>query len=129
MRPALILLPLILATACATPREACISGVNSELRVINSLIAETRGNLARGYALEERSDVRIVRDTCETRDRTGAVIERVRCDRTETFTTEVPKAIDLNAERAKLTSLEERQMQMQVNAQAGIAQCVAANPE
>ena len=41
----------------------------------------------------------------------------------------VPVAIDLNAEKAKLASLEERQRALRANADAVRQQCIAANPE
>ncbi|MEJ6396967.1 hypothetical protein [Yoonia sp. 208BN28-4] len=127
MRSALILLPLIL-TACATPREACLNRVNSELRVLDRLITETRGNLSRGYAIEERQEVRVRNRTCESVNSRGIVTE-FDCSETDTITRREPVAIDLNAERAKLESLEQRQAQNRVNAQNARAQCVAANPE
>ncbi len=127
MRTALLILPL-LVTACATPREACISSVTREMRVLDRLIVETRQNLTRGYALEERQQIRTVPATCERRSQRGFITE-YDCTRTETTTRREPVAIDLNAERAKLESLEERQAQNQSNAQSGIAQCIAANPE
>jgi hypothetical protein len=46
----LALLPLV--AACAAPREACIASANKDLRVINKLVTETRGNLVRGFAIE-----------------------------------------------------------------------------
>ena len=127
MRPALFILPL-LVTACATPREACINGANSELRVMNALVAKTRGNLARGYAIREVETTRIVNTTCTRR---GALnrLETFSCPETVTDTRSEPEAIDLNAEQAKLTSLEQRQAQMQTNANAPIQQCIATNPE
>lgn len=127
MRAALLILPL-LVTACATPREACINTVNSELRVLDGLIAETRGNLSRGYAIEERQELRTINRTCETTSPRG-IVTRVDCSDTETITRTEPVAIDLNAERAKLESLEERQAQNRINADNARAQCIAANPE
>jgi len=54
---------------------------------------------------------------------------RTRCKQTEVRDVRVPVAIDLNAKRAKLQSLEERQRQMQINSEAARQQCLAANPE
>lgn len=128
MRPAFILLPLALVVACATPREQCISDVTRDTKVMSHLINETRGNLARGYALEERQDVRSVPATCRGRDNEGNEI-RIRCEETKTFTSTVPVAIDLNVERAKLASLEERFAQAQANSNQAVAQCIAVHPE
>jgi hypothetical protein len=128
MRPALIILPLVALAACATPREQCIGNVTRDTRVLSSLVNETQGNLARGYALEERQDVRTLRRTCRGRNEDGTTFT-FRCDETETFTTTVPVAIDLNAERAKLASLEERFAQTQSSSNQAVAQCIAVHPE
>lgn len=122
----LALLPLV--AACATPRESCLASVNSGQRVLNQLIVETRGNINRGYAIEVQQKVREVRTTCETTLPDGTEI-RTRCNEVDVRDVDVPVAIDLNAERAKLDSLEERQQQMQSNAQVARQQCIAANPE
>lgn len=127
MRLTLLMLPLVV-TACATEQESCIADVTREVRVLDSLIAETRGNLARGYALTERQDVITLRGTCTGRNSDGTTFT-FGCDETETATREVPVAIDLNAERTKLESLEQRQAQNRINAQAGVAQCRAQFPE
>jgi hypothetical protein len=122
-------LPLLLGlAACATPQERCIGGANRDLRVINGLITETRGNIARGFAIAEVQDIVSVTKTC-----TGETSEGVEftfdCQKPETVTRREPVAIDLNAEKAKLASLEERQLQLQSNQAAVIAQCRAQFPE
>ena len=127
MRAALLIVPLLL-TACATPRESCMSDVNREVRILDGLIAETRENLARGFAVEKQQQVRTRRSFCTGRNSAGERF-RFRCDKTRTTTRTVPVAIDLNAEREKLVSLEQRQVQNIANAQTGIAQCVALYPE
>lgn len=127
MRIALFIVPLLL-TACATPREACLDEVNREVRILDRLIAQTRGNLERGFAVEQEQRVQTRRGLCTGRNEDGSRF-RFSCDKTDTRTRNVPVAIDLNAERAKLTSLEQRQMQNISNAQAGIAQCIARFPE
>jgi hypothetical protein len=122
------MLPLVVLAACATPREQCIGDVTRDTRVLSSLINETRGNLARGYALEERQDVRTMRGTCRGRNEEGELFT-FSCPETQTFTTTVPVAIDLNAERAKLASLEERFAQAQAASNQAVAQCIAVHPE
>ena len=128
MRTAFIILPLVALAACATPREQCISDVTRDTKVLSSLINETRGNLARGYALDRRQDVRTVSSTCRGRDENGDLFT-FRCEETDTFTTTVPVAIDLNAERAKLASLEERFAQSQSASNQAVAQCIAVHRE
>jgi hypothetical protein len=122
----LALLPLL--AACVTPREACIANAGSDLRVINSLIGTTRGNLARGFANETQQKIREVNTTCATELPDGTII-RTECEKVAVREVKVPVAIDLNAEHAKLSSLEERQRQLQINAEAVRQQCIAANPE
>lgn len=126
MRAALLIVPLLL-TACATPREACLIDVNKEVRIINNLIAETQANLERGFALEQRQRIRTRRSTCRGSNSDGSRF-RYRCEKVDTITRTFPVAIDLNAEREKLASLEERQLQNLSNAQAGVAQCLARFP-
>lgn len=127
MRPFLLLLPLLLA-ACATPRETCIAEATRDLRVINALVAQTRANLERGYAIAEDEDLRTLYRTCrvENADGTTGVYT---CPTTQVVTREVPVAIDLNAERAKLESLVERQAQLESAVQPALRQCMALYPQ
>jgi hypothetical protein len=48
----LAFLTLATLTACGTPQEQCISRNTRDLRTVDRLIAESEGNLARGYAFE-----------------------------------------------------------------------------
>ena len=118
---------LSFVAACATPREACLSQVNKDQRVLERLVVDTRSNLERGYAIETQQKIREVRAVCKSTLPDGTVIN-IRCKQTQVREVRVPVAIDLNAERAKLASLEERQQQMQSNAQVARQQCIAANP-
>ncbi|SFR44949.1 hypothetical protein SAMN04488005_2089 [Yoonia tamlensis] len=128
MHRALIILPLIALTACATPREQCIGDANRQVRVLSDLVTETRGNLSRGYALAETTDVRTLTRTCEATN-AEEVVFTYPCNETETFTTTRPVAIDLDAEQVKLNQLERRLAQAQSNANAMIAQCIAMHAE
>ncbi len=128
MRPALIIFPLVILAACASPREQCIGDVTRDSRVLSSLINETRGNLARGYGLDQRQDVRTRTRSCRGENSDGSTF-RYPCTQTETFTTTVPVAIDLNAEEAKLASLEKRFVQAQAASNQAIVQCISNHPE
>jgi len=128
MRPALLLLPALALAACATPREECINDVTRDAAVLSALVNQTQANLARGYALEQRQDVRTVRGTCRGRDEDGESFF-FSCDETDTFTTTVPVAIDLNVEAAKLKSLQDRLVVAQAASNQGVAQCIAQFPE
>lgn len=128
MRPALLLLPILALTACATPRESCIAQSTQDLRVMQDLIAQTRGNLARGYAIAERQEVRTLTTTCRGRNADGSSFA-FPCDETETITHRDPVAIDLNAEQAKLESLIARAGDMRVQSDQAVLQCIARHPE
>ena len=128
MRPAYVMFPLLFVAACATPREECINNATSDASVMGSLINKTKGNLTRGYALEQRQDIRTVRGICRGRNEDGSSFT-FGCDETDTFTTTVPVAIDLNAERAKLQSLQERFTLVQAASNQAVAQCIAIHPE
>lgn len=128
MRAALIVLPLVALAACASPREQCIGDVTRDTRILASLISETQANLARGYALDEQQDVRTIRRRCEGKNADGTEF-RYWCNDVSTFTTTVPVAIDLSAERAKLASLQERFAQTQAVSNQAVAQCIVIHPE
>ena len=127
MRRALLLLPLLVA-ACATPREQCINDVSRDLRTLNSLIAVTQGNLQRGYAIAETTETQRIRTTCTGTNEDGSTFT-FPCEETRDIEREVPVAIDLNAEQAKLESLLERRAALQGPTNAAIQQCVAIHPE
>lgn len=123
-----LLLPALLLAACATPRDACINSATREVRVLDGLIAETRANIARGFAIEETEEVRTVRRSCEGTNDDGSTFT-FPCEDIRTRTVREPVAIDLNAERAKLESLLERQAQNRAIAEQQIQQCVATYRE
>ncbi|MGR3625249.1 MAG: hypothetical protein ACU0A0_03060 [Limimaricola sp.] len=127
MRPALLLvLPLVLA-ACATPREACLSDVSRQGRVVDALIAQTRGNIARGYGIEEREELRTRRHLCRYRTDDGEIVRRF-CDRTVAEDIRVPVTLDIEAEKVKLDQLLARRERMAGAEATARAQCVARYP-
>lgn len=128
-RPAALCLTAALAlSACATPREACINNARSSLATLERLAGETRTNIARGYAVETRQEVRTVRDTCTGRNEDGTSFT-FSCEEVETRDRRVPVAIDLNAEQAKLRSLEERIREERAALNPRIQACIANYPE
>lgn len=127
MRRSLLLIPLLLA-ACQSPQDACISDASRELTTISRLVDDTRGNLARGYAIGTRQEVQTIPETCRTQSPEG-LITTYPCDRTEIVDIEEPVAINLFAERAKLDSLLERQAQMQRQLGPVLAQCQLLSDE
>ncbi len=134
MRRPLILAGLALLAACGTPQERCIQRETRDLRTLNRLIAETEGNLARGYALEQVTVWDDYWSTClrpqppgEDGVRPPPVPEPCLRERARTETR--PRAIDLNAERAKLVSMQERRRDLSRAAERSVAQCRAQFPE
>jgi hypothetical protein len=128
-----LLLPaLLLLVACGTPQEQCINRNTRDLRTMQKLVDETQANLTRGYAIEEYTVWVPVWQICEVQPVTDpaqpAPPPRY-CFEDEPQTRTRPKAIDLNAERAKLESLLQRRDELARAAQPVIAQCKAQYPE
>lgn len=128
IRPALVFSGLLLVAACATPLEQCLRDVTRELRVMDDLIEETRGNLERGYALTERQELQEIWDTCEVEDDEGNSFT-VPCQRVVVLDRTERVAIDLVAEEAKLNSMLDRRADLVAEAQAGAEACRATYPE
>jgi hypothetical protein len=130
MRALLPLVPLALIAACATPQEQCIARETRDLRIVNSLLAETEANLRRGYALQEVTVWRPVWVDCTPRVREGSPAPAPRMcfdDRAETVTR--PSPIVPEAEAAKRDSLLKKQRDLSAEAERSIAACRAAYPE
>ncbi|WP_373355698.1 hypothetical protein [Pseudoroseicyclus sp. CXY001] len=128
MRRLILSLPLLALAACGTPQEQCINRAAQELRTLDRLIDQTAANLDRGFALETRQELVTRPRLCGGMTEDGQSIT-YQCERTETVDRQVPVAIDLNAERAKLASLRERRGQMAGEVQGQVAACRAAYPE
>lgn len=130
MKRIALALPLLLF-ACGTPQEQCINRGTRDLRTVDRLIAETEGNLKRGYAIETITEYDVAWDTCLTSvtvdDQT--LLKPRPCLKERPRTVERPKAIDLNAEAAKLESLKSKRNELALAAEAVIAQCKAQYPE
>lgn len=126
----LALTALLLLTACGTPQEQCISGVTRDQRVVERLIRETEGNLARGYALRSVTVYETEWVDCSfgsslnPRERTYR-----RCVDRFPITTRVPVAINLDAEAQKLESLQRKRAALARGAEPGIRACRAEYPE
>lgn len=136
------LLPLLFLTACGTPQEQCINAATRDMRVVDRLIAETEGNLARGYAYQEVTVYVTEWVDCTPRPvlppeggrGDGAevippVIAPQMCLEDVPQTTRRAVAIDLVAEQAKLDSLKAKRTKQAKAAAPAIAQCKADHPE
>lgn len=134
--PRLSALGLLLGlAACATPQQRCIGAATQDLRVVDSLIAESRTNLQRGYGMRQRTDVVTEWDWCDwpqgyVRDRNGNLRPAPprMCWNDRPVTRRYPVAIDLAAEQRKLTELEAKRRELAVQAERQVAECKALNP-
>lgn len=121
---------LLLLVGCGTPQEQCIRYNTRDLRTVDRLIAETQGNLERGYAIEKVTEYEDYWGYCaQPRLPDGAEVSPRLCMRERAITVERPKAIDLNDEARKLDSLQVKRKQLASQAEAVIAQCRAEHPE
>ena len=125
-RAAFLLLALV---ACGTPQENCIRGATRDLRMVERLITETQANLNRGYAFEDVAQFRRVWINCTSRPIEGQSVRPRMCWETEPYTVKKPKAIDLEAEKRKLDSLQTKRHDLLLQAEGAIAQCKALHPE
>ena len=125
---AFTLVPLLALAACATPRQACIADATRDLGQITRQVAQAQDNIARGYAIDSRDEVRLERDTCrgETDDGVGFTYECV-----TPRTVRVPVRVPINAlaEQARLQSLLTQQAALQAQSQPAVQACIATYPE
>ena len=128
MKPYLAAPFLLALMACATPQQRCITKAAPDLPVLNRLIAESEGNLARGYAFADVEMEIDVWKLCRV-DLTPSEVGQTMCLETETTTTREAVAIDLTAEAAKLASMRARRDEIEAQAQPAFAQCQAEFPK
>lgn len=124
--PALFL--LLGLAACATPQERCLNTATRDLRTVNMLIDQTQGNIARGFAVESRTDWVTDFDWCPGPYWGRGYYRPMMCERDVPVTTNVPRAIDLRAEQAKLDGLLEKRSELTVQTGARVDACRAAYP-
>ncbi len=114
---------LLALGACATPLEQCLSRAQTDLRVVDRLIAESELTLARGYGLEERTNVSEQLRFCAQADGSvAACYVPIATRRSE------PVAVDLEAEARKLASLKQKRAELAERAAAQAASCRATYP-
>lgn len=121
-------LPLLLA-ACGTPQEQCINRATKEVRTLNGLIAETQGNLARGYAFEPESRTNWSWEVCDRITGSSGQVQTRMCWEPYEETVERPAAIDPEVETRKLEGLLARRDAYLKAAEPAIAACRASYPE
>lgn len=121
---------LVLLAACGTPQEQCINAGTRDLRTVDRLIAETEGNLDRGYALEEVTITQEHWGYCHQPQIEGQPpLPPLPCLVERDITVERPKAIDLAEEAKKLDGLKAKRKELARAAAPVIEQCKAEFPE
>jgi hypothetical protein len=125
-----MLLPVLFLAACGTPQEQCISANTRDLQVVDRLIRETEGNLARGYGFEAVTVYEPRWINCTPRP-TEAVPEPEleMCFEQVPVTVRKEVALDLGAEAGKLTSLKAKRTGLAEAAESVITQCKAKYPK
>jgi len=116
-------------SACATPREQCISRANADYRNVETAIATAQGNIARGYALHTQTVPYTVTSTCYRNDPYRNIVLPYPCPSTQYRTQTTPVAIDVSEERRKLADYQKILPQLRAQAQVEVEQCVAQFPE
>ena len=126
-----LLLPaLIMLNACGTPQQQCINSGTRDLRVVDRLIAEAEGNLARGYAYETVTVYETVWVNCTPYPSEAVPNPAPRsCFERVPETSRRPVAIDLAAEQSKLAGLQAKRKSQLRAAAAVVAECKALHPE
>jgi hypothetical protein len=121
---------LLLLVACGTPQEQCIARNTRDLRTVDRLIAETEGNLKRGYAYETVTVTEDYWDYCPRPPLPDAPAPKPRlCLQERETTLRRAVAIDLEAEERKLDGLKAKRNELARQAESVIAQCKADHPE
>ena len=115
--------PILIVSACATPREQCISQVSQNYNVLVSAISNTEQNIFRGYAVHKQSVPYSYPGICYA----GAITYS--CPKTGYRTKETPVAVNVNEERRRLATLKGNFSREKTVAENGIAQCQAAHPK
>ena len=119
-----VLFALLPLAACATPQEQCIANSGRDIGVLSSLIATTQANITRGYGLRTVEFLVNEEQVCGTIDN-----EEVYCDVAVADTRQVPFAVDLDVEAAKLASLQSKRQELVARQSAVIAECRLQFPE
>lgn len=130
--PAAALVAVAIIISACTPQEQCIWRNTSEYRTVSDLLEEVEGNLARGYAWEERPITRTEWDDCPRviHDKEGnSKVITVPCSRRVTDTERYRVPIDPMAEERKRDGLHERLARLTPAAEAATKACRAAYPD
>lgn len=114
---------VVLLAGCSTPRERCLNLAAQNLQTVEGLILDTQGNIQRGFGYV--TDVRYTTALDWCYDPWGNVRT---CTRTQTRPVSKPVAIDLEAEKRKLASLQKQRATLVKETNQKIASCEAQFP-
>ena len=124
------LMAIAALTACATPQQRCINAATRNMEVVDQLIAQIEGNLQRGFALQSETIYRTEFEDCTPSASAADPNPAPRmCPVEVPSTSTKPVAVDLNAESAKLASLQAKRAQQGMLAHDAVAQCRALHPK
>lgn len=120
---------LLALSACGPDtRQSCNTAAVKELRNLDQLIAETRSNLERGYALEQTARSGVGVSFCIGGGGSDVGVGLCLPGGNRGARTG-PVAIDPAVERRKLATLEERRAEIGRQAAADLAACQTTEPE
>ncbi len=121
---------IALLAGCATPRETCIAERTRDIKVVDALIERDLATLERGYALDRETRVTPRLQLCNGLVSVGGRIAlgTSTCFEPRAETRVVPEAVDLDAVRRRLESLERKRVELVARTRAGVEACRAAYP-
>jgi hypothetical protein len=123
MRYILIGASLLSLAACATPRQQCEYEATKQHQALLRVIAQTEGNIARGYAIHRQSVPYTYTKTCYS----GAI--SYACPATGYRTQETPVSINISEERRLLRAAVSKAKASEKNAMVALKQCANQFPE
>ncbi|WP_116133675.1 hypothetical protein [Tropicimonas sp. IMCC34043] len=133
MKRLIPLVLLLLLAACVSPRQACLQQATRDVAVLEGLIAEVEGNLARGYAIRQEPYVTSGLDLC-LGSGYGAIngglvgVGWGYCNQVETRYRAVPVPIDRVSEQRKLAELKQSRAKATTRAELSLKSCEAQFP-
>lgn len=137
----LLIAPLLLLSACADPLELCKQDAVKDLRIVQALIADTQATLDRGYAIQTETRAVNYTSFCLSNGHGGhghgpkhgrknapKHPQFTFCNHTQPVITKTPVAVDLDAERRKLTSLRRKEAELARESDLSKQRCELAHP-
>lgn len=121
---------LLALAACGTPQQQCVRLASHDMAVLDRLIVETQGNIARGYGYAQTVVSMPEFVDCEPAPWKNDGKSRPRmCLEDVPHTVTKPVALDLEAEAAKLASMQKRRADMARALEPALAECQARYPK